>query len=114
MVAACFNIELGCVEISVDDVLTNQSSYDCIQRWCSQINTLVHKTLSHISLFAYYIVKQWYRGLIEPILVWNSWHYHFCTWLKTNLSFESDIGAPAQWQFYFGPLHGFSGHHTAL
>ena len=66
------------------------------------------------TLFAYYIVKQWYRGLIEPILVWNSWHYHFCTWLKTNLSFEFDIGAPAQWQFYFGPLHGFSGHHTAL
>ena len=41
-------------------------------------------------------------------------HYLHVVYEQTNLFSESGNPALAQGQFYFGPLHGSSGHHTAL
>ena len=41
-------------------------------------------------------------------------HYLHVVYEETNLFSLSDTAALAQEQFYFGPLHGFSGHHIAL
>ena len=40
-------------------------------------------------------------------------HYLHVVYEQTNLFSESGNPALAQEQFYFGPLHGSLGHHTA-